>query len=117
MLTASQPAPADPAAQNTTGPAGEIPQALSYSYHFSQQAPYLVPGGSVKIIDSTSFPIAANFAAALVTVNPGAMREIHWHPTSDECSYVLAGQGRFTIYEAPDAGQTFDLTAGDVFYM
>jgi len=25
------PAPADPAAQNTTGPAGEIPQALSYS--------------------------------------------------------------------------------------
>ena len=89
------PAPADPAAQDTTGPAGEIPQALSYSCkpifpivrlsllsvltikiidHFSQQAAYQVPGGSVKIIDSTSFPIAANFAAALVTVNPGAMR-------------------------------------------
>lgn len=70
------PPPANISAQNSTGPAGNIPQNLSYSYHFSQQQPYEVPGGNVKIIDSSSFPIAENFAAALITVNPGAMRYV-----------------------------------------
>lgn len=100
-----------------TGPAGPIPQETTYSYHFSQQQPYQVPGGSVKIIDSVSFPIAANFAAALVTVQPGAMRELHWHPTSPEWNYCISGSARFTIYSAPDSGNTFDLTAGDVGYI
>lgn len=71
------PAPANLSEQNSTGPAGNIPMNHSYSYHFSQQQPYEVPGGNVKIIDSTSFPIAENFAAALVTVHPGGMRYVH----------------------------------------
>ena len=70
------PAPEDIQEQNTTGPAGVIPLNKTYSYHFSQQEPYVVPGGSIKIIDSVSFPTAENFAAALVTVEPGAMREM-----------------------------------------
>lgn len=72
------PAPANISEQNVTGPAGAIPLNQSYTYHFSQQAPYEVPGGSIKIIDPTTFPIASMFSAALVTVKPGAMREIHW---------------------------------------
>lgn len=111
------PAPANLSAQNVTGPAGNIPTNLSYSYHFSQQQPFEVPGGNVKIIDSTSFPIAENFAAALVTIHPGAMRELHWHPTSDEWNYVISGSARFTVYEAPDSSGTFDLTEGDVGYI
>lgn len=53
----------------------------SYTYHWLQQQPYELPGGSVKIIDTTIFPIAKMFASALVTVKPGAMREMHWHMT------------------------------------
>lgn len=89
----------------------------SFTYHFSQQAPLLVPGGSVKVIDSNTFPAAKNFAAALVTLQPGAMREMHWHLTSDEWNYFLQGSARATIYLAPDASQTFDYTAGDVGYI
>jgi oxalate decarboxylase family bicupin protein len=75
------PAPANISAQNTTGPAGILSYNGSYTYHWSQQQPYTTPGGSVKIIDTTTFPIATDFAAALVTVQPGAMREMHWHLT------------------------------------
>lgn len=39
---------------------------------------------AVKIIDTTTFPIATDFAAALVTIEPGAMRELYWRLTSDE---------------------------------
>jgi len=57
---------------------------MSYTYHFSQQQPCLVDGGRVKIIDPTTFPIASNFSVALVTVQPGAMREIHQHVNNNE---------------------------------
>ena len=48
-----------------------------------------LPGGSVKIVDSHIFPASVTIAAAEVTVEPGAMRELHWHPTQDEWSYFL----------------------------
>ncbi|KAI9693389.1 MAG: hypothetical protein M1820_009318 [Bogoriella megaspora] len=111
------PEPADIEKQNETGPAGVIPQEQSYSYHFSQQAPYEVPGGTIKIIDTENFPIASNFAAALITIEPGAMREIHWHTKSDEWDYFLAGQARLTVFIAPQSSRTFDFHAGDVGYV
>lgn len=73
----------DPA-NNVTGPAGAIPNKMTYSYHFSEQVPYEVPGGSVKILDTQAFPTAFDFAVGLFTIKPGAMRELHWHTTSDE---------------------------------
>jgi oxalate decarboxylase/phosphoglucose isomerase-like protein (cupin superfamily) len=72
------PAPADLSAQNITGPGGVASGNNSNTFHLSKQAAYEVPGGSIKIIDPESFPIAPMFSAALVTIKPGAMREIHW---------------------------------------
>lgn len=102
--------------QNVTTAAGEVPLSQSYSYHFSQQPAHEVDGGSVKIVDPNSFPIAQDFSAALVTVKPGALREIHWHPSSDEWTFFIRGQGRATLFEAPDTATTFDYHAGDVGY-
>lgn len=102
--------------QNVTTAAGEVPFSQSYSYHFSQQPAHEAEGGSVKIVDPNSFPIAENFSAAIVTVKPGAMREIHWHPSSDEWSFFIKGQGRATLFTAPDTATTFDYHPGDVGY-
>ncbi|KAF2193745.1 Bicupin, oxalate decarboxylase/oxidase [Zopfia rhizophila CBS 207.26] len=111
------PAPANIEEQNVTGPAGTLPKQESYSYHLSQQEPYRVPGGTLKVIDPATFPIAKTFSAALITVEPGAMREIHWHTTSDEWTYFLQGSARLTVYQAPASSRTFDFTAGDVGYV
>ncbi|KAJ5555952.1 hypothetical protein N7513_003594 [Penicillium frequentans] len=110
------PAPADIEKQNVTTQSGVIPRTESYSYHFSEQAAHEVAGGSVKIVDPLTFPIASNFSAAIVTVHPGGMREIHWHPTSDEWTFFIQGQGRATLFSAPDSATTFDYRAGDVAY-
>lgn len=83
----------------------------------SQQAPLVVPGGTVKVADPTVFPIASNFAAALFTIEPGAMREIHWHLTSDEWSFFIAGHARLTSFAGPAQSRTFDFQAGDVGYV
>ncbi|KAJ5306911.1 hypothetical protein N7508_005926 [Penicillium antarcticum] len=110
------PAPADIEEQNVTTSAGPVPRTKSYSYHFSEQEAHSVAGGSVKIVDPINFPIASNFSAAIVTVHPGGMREIHWHPTSDEWTFFISGQGRATLFTAPNAATTFDYRAGDVGY-
>ena len=76
-----------------------------------------MPGGSVKIVDPTTFPIASNLSVALFAIEPGAMREIHRHVSSDEWNFFLSGQARITIFEGPDASRTFDFSAGDVGYV
>ncbi|KAH8692105.1 putative oxalate decarboxylase [Talaromyces proteolyticus] len=110
------PAPKDIEQQNVTGSAGTVPKAVSYSYHFSEQPAEELEGGSVKIVDPLSFPIAKDFSAALVTVKPGGLREIHWHPTSDEWTFFIQGQGRATLFTPPSDATTFDFMAGDVGY-
>jgi len=102
---------------SVNGPNGHLPENESYSYHMSAQAPLVVPGGSVKIVDPDTFPIANNFSMALFTIEPGAMREIHWHLTSDEWNFILAGQARLTVFTGPSASRTFDYQAGDVGYV
>ena len=84
------PAPKDISKQNVTSPAGSITGNGSFTYHWSQQKPYTVPGGSVKILDSVTFPAASMFAAGLVVVQPGAMREIHWRKF---CHSFIVGRG------------------------
>lgn len=37
-----------------------------------------VPRGSVKVVDSGTFAASEAIAAALITIKPGAMRELHW---------------------------------------
>ncbi len=42
------------------------------------------------------------------------MRELHWHPQSDEWNFFITGTARITVYQAPSSSQTFDYGAGDV---
>ena len=37
-------------------------------------------GGVFYKIDSTNFPISTTLAATFVTLKPGGLRELHWHP-------------------------------------
>jgi oxalate decarboxylase len=55
--------------------------------------------------------------AALVEVEPGAMREMHWHPNTDEWQYFIEGDGRMTVFDSPGRARTFDYSGGDVGYV
>jgi oxalate decarboxylase len=81
------------------------------------QEPIKTAGGQVRITDSSNFPVSTTIAAALVEVKPGAMRELHWHPNSDEWQYYLSGQGRMTVFASGGKARTFDYQAGDVGYV
>lgn len=78
------------------------------------KADKITKGGQVKIIDSNNFPISKNIAAALVTVKPGGMRELHWHPNADEWQYYISGQAKMTVFNTGPRAQTADFNPGDV---
>ncbi|GGG54617.1 oxalate decarboxylase family bicupin [Paenibacillus radicis (ex Gao et al. 2016)] len=101
--------------QEVQSPYGKIP--LSFKHRLLAQPPLRTPGGSVRIADSANFPIAKTIAAALVEIEPGAMRELHWHPNNDEWQYYLSGQGRMTVFGGNGRARTFDYRAGDVGYV
>jgi oxalate decarboxylase len=94
--------------------AGVVPQ--TFSHRMMAQEPIKAAGGWVRITDSSNFPAATTIAAALVNVEPGAMRELHWHPT-DEWQYYISGRGRMTVFASSGRARTFNYQAGDVGYV
>ncbi len=94
--------------------AGKVPPSLSedappppvkqsrqsYTWHMMAQEPTKAP----------------TIAAARIEVEPGAIRELHWHPNADEWQYYLSGQGRITVFASGGKSRTFDYQAGDVGY-
>lgn len=86
----------------------------SFSYHISDLDPIKTSGGKVRIIDSTKFPAASTIAVGIVEVEPGGLREMHWHPNTDEWQYYLEGNGRMTVFASEHNARTFDFSSGDV---
>jgi oxalate decarboxylase len=81
------------------------------------QEPIACPGGQVRITDSSNFPVSRTIAAALVEVEPGGMRELHWHPNGDEWQYYISGTARMTVFASSGKARTFDYQAGDLGYI
>ena len=92
-----------------------VPQ--KFTHQLMAQQPIKTSGGTVRIVDSSVFPVSTTIAAALVEVNPGGLRELHWHPNTDEWQYYIEGQGRMGVFGASGQARTFDFQAGDVGYV
>ena len=92
-----------------------VPQSFSYKLH--QQPAQEMPGGRVRIVDTRQFPVSTTTAAALVELEPGGLREMHWHPNADEWQDRIEGEGRMTIFGAEAKARTNHFRAGDVGFV
>jgi oxalate decarboxylase len=108
------PLPGPLAADKIPG-ATEVPN--KFSYRLMAQTPVKTRGGTARISDSSTFPANTAIAAALVEVEPGGMRELHWHPNTNEWQYYIEGQARMGVFAASGQARTFDYRAGDVGYV
>jgi len=68
----------------------------------------------VRFADSRTFKVSTTIAAALETIKPGGLREMHWHPNADEWQYWIKGQGRMTVFNTGPQAMTMDFNAGDI---
>ncbi len=96
---------------------GGVATAATYTHRMMAQDPIRTRGGSVRIADSNVFKVSKTIAAALVELEPGGLRELHWHPNGDEWQYYIEGEGRMTVFASEGKARTFDYRAGDVGYV
>ena len=89
------------------------PVPVDLKHRMGKMDPVRMKYGSVRILDTKLFP-PTTISAALVEVEPGGLRELHWHPNADEWQYYVSGQGRMTVFASNRSAQTFDYLAGDV---
>lgn len=85
----------------------------SYVFRFADIPVSQFPGGTTRVLDSRLFP-ATTLSALIIDLEPGAMREMHWHPDAEELQYYIKGKARMTVFNSVSAARTFDFQAGDV---
>ncbi|KAM0328741.1 hypothetical protein ACHAQA_005154 [Verticillium albo-atrum] len=87
---------------------------FNFTHKLLAQEPVVTSGGEVRIADSKNFPVSKTVAAAHLLIQPGALREMHWHPNADEWSFFIRGRARVTVFAAEGMARTFDYGPGDV---
>jgi oxalate decarboxylase len=108
-----------PLAEDQRIAAGALgPSPIDFAFRTTQHpSPTKLKSGEVRVIDSSSFKISTTIAAAIVTVKPGGMRELHWHPNADEWQFYISGKARMTVFATGARARTMDFEMGDVGYI
>jgi oxalate decarboxylase len=108
-----------PLATDQNAAAGSLGASpLDFSFETTRQKPTKrANGGEVLIVDSSTFKVSTTITAAMVTLRPGGLRELHWHQNADEWQYYISGKGRMTVLSTGSRARTMDFQAGDVGYV
>lgn len=96
---------------------GNLPP-YPFTYALGSSAPVKkTKGGEVRVADSSIFNVSKTIAVGLVTIHPGGLREMHWHPNADEWAYWVKGKARVTAFETGPKAVTLDFNPGDIGYV
>jgi oxalate decarboxylase len=107
-----------PSADAVARPDGAAHDApVTHKYRLLAQAPRESPGGTIRIVSSVEFPISGGMTGAYLTIAPGGLRTMHWHPNADEWQYYVTGQARLTVFGSSGRVRTEDVSAGDATYI
>ena len=72
-------------------------------------------GGWARDITTKGLPIATDIAGAHLYLNPGGVREMHWH-NSAEWAYILAGHCQVTVVDPKGETEVANYAPGDLWY-
>lgn len=90
----------------------------THKHRLLAEPPHAVfKGGREWRADSTRFEISKTITGVILDLDPGALRELHWHPTSDEWQYVIEGNISVTMFGSGGRYRIETLEKGDVGYI
>jgi oxalate decarboxylase len=95
-----------------------VSPAETHKYRMLAQRPHsLHTGGREWRVGQERFPVSRTVTGVILDLNPGGLRELHWHPNADEWQYVISGRVRLTMFGAHGRWRTETLDKGDVGYI
>jgi oxalate decarboxylase len=96
--------------------ASRRPRASSFRYPLGAQTTEQFNGGTAKEANVPGFPVSEKLAGVYMTLEPGALRELHWHANAAEWAYVLEGNCRVTTIDPMGQWEIVDFSLRDVWY-
>ena len=72
--------------------------------------------GSAKEATVEEFPVSQSIAGVSMRLQPGAIRELHWHALAAEWAYMLKGRCRGTVISTNGQAEVTDFEEGDTWY-
>jgi oxalate decarboxylase len=92
--------------------------AQSHVFHLGAAPVTTYDGGWFQQADEDSFPILTGQAASVVllTLQPGGIREPHWHPSAWEINLVTGGVAAWVVIDGNGNHESFDQHVGDVVF-
>jgi oxalate decarboxylase len=117
LATALPAAGGDPSFMNNVPDpvlAGEDLPAFTFALEKSDGK--VIGNSSGKEATVTQLPISKGIAGVSMRLEPGAMRELHWHATAAEWAFVIEGRVRTTVVDPAGCSETNDFDPGDVWY-
>ena len=107
-----------PPEKQSTPLMGSTAVPATHRFQLLKQDPHRVyEGGREWRVDSTNFEISKTVSGVVLDLDPGALRELHWHPTADEWQYVIDGNISVSLFGAKGRYRTETLEKGDVGYI
>jgi oxalate decarboxylase len=83
----------------------------------SQQPTTRVPGGTEWRVSAREFPISKTITGAILELEPGAVREPHWHPHANEWLYLIRGRIRMGLFGSGGRAREEEFHPGDAGYV
>ena len=105
------PLPEDPAPGSLNDP------PLTHRYRLLAAKPEEFAGGTERTASAIEFPISTTMTGALLVIEPGGLRELHWHPHAAEWQFYLSGSARMTVFGSHGRARTDEFSASDVGYV
>ena len=88
----------------------------SFRFPLGETAPKTWRGGTAKEATVAEFPVSEKLAGVYMTLEPGGLREMHWHANAAEWAYVIEGHCRVTTIDPEGLAEIVDFGPGDVWY-
>jgi oxalate decarboxylase len=101
---------------NVPDPALSGKDLPTFKFELEKSAGKVIGNSYGKEATVEQLPISKGIAGVSMRLEPGAMRELHWHATAAEWAFVLEGRVRTTVIEPAGYAETNDFDPGDVWY-
>lgn len=97
---------------------GELNTAQPHLFALGAHAPTEFQGGCLRQAHEGNWPILAGQEASvvMVTLQPGGIREPHWHPSAWEINVITSGVATWTLLDPLGHSEHFDAGVGDVVF-
>src|SRR3979490_2649067 len=88
----------------------------TFKFELEKSEGKVIGQSSGKEATVKQLPISKGIAGVSMRLEPGAMRELHWHATAAEWAFVIEGHVRTTAIDPQGNSETNEFGPGTVWY-